>query len=397
MKPNKNFLFLLLGQSVANLGDVLYIVSTISVLYQLTGSATVSAFVPFTITSAMFISSILTPLAIGKWRLKSLLLGSQIGKTILLAGLGVFILLFISDTNYYCIFFIIAGIAFLDGCANPILRTFLPYYVEDDQLVRANSIVESITQMIQIGAWLFGGLLLLVLSPLQLIWLVSLLFGLSCLFLSLISHVHHVEERAKNLWIQLTEGWRSIGATPVLRKVIQMDILETIAGTVWIAAILYVFVEQALHVGEQWWGLINGVFFIGLLLGSFYCIKFPHTVEQYKFHFIYFGAFFAGILTIVFGLTSQPIMALVLTAFIGLFSQLKNIPQQTIVQRSVSSDKLVTVYTSLGTVATGVFGASSLLMGVFVDLLGVRIVFVFSGLLLSVVSIMVIKNKKLFV
>ena len=397
MKVNRNFLFLLLGQSVANLGDVFYIVSTISILYQLTGSATVSAFVPFTITSAMFISSILTPLAIGKWRLKTLLLGSQIGKTILLAGLGVFVLLFLSEMNYYYIFFIIAGIAFLDGCANPILRTFLPYYVEDDQLVKANSIVESIAQMIQIGAWLFGGLLLLVLSPLQLIWLVSLLFMLSCVFLCFISHVHHLEDRETKLWIQLTEGWKSIGTTPILRKLVQMDVLETIAGTVWIAAILYVFVEQALHVGEQWWGLINGVFFIGLLVGSLYCVKFPIVVDQYKFHFIFFGALLCGILTLFFGMTSQPVLALILSAVIGLCSQLKNIPQQTIVQRSVSTDKLVTVYTSMGTVMTGVFGVSSLLMGLLVDLYGVRIVFVFSGLLLSVVSLIVYRNKRLFV
>ncbi|TQR12939.1 MFS transporter [Psychrobacillus soli] len=99
----------------------------------------------------------------------------------------------------------------------------------------------------------------------------------------------------------------------------------------------------------------------------------------------------------VFGMTSQPIIALMLSAIIGLCSQLKNIPQQTIVQRSVSTDKLVTVYTSMGTVATGVFGVSSLLMGILVDLLGVRIVFVFSGLLLLVISLIAFKNKRLFV
>lgn len=397
MKLNKNFLFLLLGQSLANLGDVFYIVSVISVLYQLTNSSTVAAFVPFSITSAMFISSILTPLAIGKWRLKTLLLGSQIGKTILLVLLGIFVLMFLQQSNYFFIFFIIAGIAFLDGCANPILRTFFPYYVEDDQLVRANSIVESIGQLIQIGAWLFGGLLLLLISSIQLIWLVSGLFVLSCVFLCLISHVHHIEEKEKKFWSQLTEGWKSISATPLLRKIIQMDILETIAGTVWIAAIVYVFVEQALHVGEQWWGLINGAFFIGLLIGSLYCVKFPQVVDRFKYHFIFLGSMLCSILTILFGITSYPVVALILSVGIGLSSQLKNIPQQTIIQRSVPTDKLVTVYTSMGTVATGVFGVSSLLIGMLVDLLGVRIVFLFSGLLIAGVSVMAIKNKGLFI
>lgn len=396
MKLNKNFLFLMLGQSVANLGDVFYVVSIISVLYQLTGSATITAFVPFTITSAMFISSMLTPLFIRKWRLKTLLLGSQSGKTILLIYLGVFVLLFLQDTNYYLIFFIIAGIAFLDGCANPIMRTFLPYYVEDEQLVKANSITESITQMIQIGAWLFGGLLLIVISSVQLIWIVGFLFVLSCIFLSFIQHVNHIEEKEKKLWSQLSEGWKTIGTIPLLKKTIQMDILETIAGTVWIAAIIYVFVEQALHAGEQWWGLINGAFFMGLLIGSLYCLKFPNLVDQYKYRYIFIGALISSILTILFGTTSHPVIALILSVGIGIFGQLKNIPQSTVIQRSVPPEKLVTVYTSMGAVATAVFGISSLLIGILADLLGVRVVFVFSGLLLAVVSFIAYKNKKIF-
>lgn len=396
MKSNKYFLLLMLGQSVANLGDIFYIVSVISIIYSLTGSAAIAAFVPFTITTAMFISSLLTPLVIGKWRLKTLLVGSQIGKTILLIGLGLFVFLFLQDTNYYFIFFFIAGIALLDGCANPIMRTFFPYYVKDEQLVKANSIAESTTQIIQIGAWLFGALLLLVITTIQLIWIVSFLFLLSCLLLSFLPHVNHIEEREQNFWLQLTEGWKSIGSTPVLKTTIQMDILETIAGTVWIAAIVYVFVEQGLHVGEQWWGMINGAFFIGLLLGSLYCLKFSRFVDQYKYRFIFVGAFISSILTILFGTTSHPVLALILSAGIGLFGQLKNIPQGTIIQRSVPLEKLVTVYTSMGAVGTGVFGISSLLIGILADLLGVRAVFIVSSILLAFVSLIAFKNKRLF-
>ncbi|WP_313891190.1 MFS transporter [Psychrobacillus sp.] len=397
MKQNKNFLFLMLGQSVANLGDVLYIVSIISLLYQLTHSATVAAFIPFTITSGMVVSSILAPLLIGKWRLKTLLLMSQIGKTILLIGLGVFIFLFLQQANYYFIFLIIAGIAFLDGFANPILRTFLPYYVEENELVKANSIVETISQTIQIGAWLFGGLLLLVVSSSELIWLVACLFVLSSVFLGLIEHVDHLAIKEDNRWTQLMQGWNSIRSTPVLKKMIQIEFLETVAGTVWIAAIIYVYVEQALHVGEQWWGLINGAFFIGLLVGSLFCVKFSHLVDQYMYRFIFLGALVCCVLTILFGATSQPILALFLSAGIGLFGQLKNIPQQTIIQKSVPTEKLVTVYTSMGMVSMAAFGIFSLIMGIWVDLIGVRAVFMFSGLILAIVPLILFKNKSILV
>lgn len=82
MKPNKNLVLLVTGQYIANLGDVFYIVGVISILYSLTGSAAISALVPFTITMSMFISSLLTPLLLGKYRLKTLLVWSQGLKTI---------------------------------------------------------------------------------------------------------------------------------------------------------------------------------------------------------------------------------------------------------------------------------------------------------------------------
>ncbi|MEY9974910.1 MFS family permease [Lysinibacillus sp. RC46] len=60
-------------------------------------------------------------------------------------------------------------------------------------------------------------------------------------------------------------------------------------------------------------------------------------------------------------------------------------------------EQLSTVYTSLGAIGTGIFGVGSLVMGLLADLLGIRIVFVISGLLLAIVSIIAHKNKQLFV
>lgn len=397
MKSNKNFMLLVTGQSIANLGDIFYIVGVISILYSLTGSTAASAMVPFTITSAMFLSSLLTPLFLGKYRIKTLLVWSQGLKTLLLIVLLIVGIVFLNEFNYWIFYFLIGIIGFLDGCSNPIMRTFLPYYVEDALLVKANSMVETVTQTIQIVAWLFGGLLLLAVNPFQMIIIVSFLFIISTLILSLLQHVKHVEEQETHVWSQLTEGWRSIGTTPVLKKIVQMDILETIAGTVWIAAVVYVYVEKVLAAGEQWWGFINGAFFIGFFIGSLYCLKYPHLVEKYKFYFICFGALLSGLLTIIFGSISHPVIALFLSVSIGLFSQVKNIPQQTVIQRSVPMEKLVTVYTSLGTVGSGIFGVSALVIGITADLVGVRAVFIISGFLLLIVGLIVIWNKKLFV
>src|SRR5690625_7234671 len=117
-------------------------VGIISAIFGLTGSATVAALVPFTITTSMFVSNLLTPLLIGRVNLKWLLAGSQQGKTILIGLLGLLLIVF-SESNYYLVFFVISGIAFLDGCANRIMHSMIPQSIKPNKLVRANAIAES--------------------------------------------------------------------------------------------------------------------------------------------------------------------------------------------------------------------------------------------------------------
>lgn len=397
MKLNRNFSLLLLGQSLANIGDVLYIVSVISTIFVLTGSAIASSFVPFTIASSMFISSLLTPLLVEKLNLKWLLAGSQIAKTILLFILG-FMLIGLTATNYYFIFLIIGWIAFFDGCANPIRQTLTPYYVKPEHLIQANGISETVTQVIQAGMWFVGSSLLIIVSSQQLIWLVGCLFIIASILLCLLESVsNHETTEIKGKLEKIKEGWKTLSNTPVLRRIAWIEFLETIAATVWIAAILYVFVSDALNVEEKWWGFINGANFLGLILGSAYCIKFSSFVEKKIGTFIFVGSFSSFLFTILFSLNSIPIISLLLSLCVGLFGQIKKIPQQTVIQTSVSKEQLSTVYTSLGAIGTGIFGVGSLVMGVLADFLGIRMVFVISGLLLAIVSTIAHKNKQLFV
>ncbi|WP_077306950.1 MFS transporter [Terribacillus halophilus] len=396
MKLNKNFTLLLWGQSIANIGDVLYMVSVISLIYSLTGSAAASAFVPFTITTSMFAASLLTPLLIGRVNLKWLLTGSQIGKTILLLILG-FLLMVVTVSNYYVIFILIGLIAFLDGCANPIRQTLIPDYVKADQLIQANGVAETVTQVIQAAMWFAGSVFLLVMSAQQLIWFVGALFIIASFLLCQLESVKHISTESKGKLEQIKAGWVTLSATPVLRRIAWIDIFETIAGTVWIAAILYAFVSEALHVDEKWWGFINGAFFLGLIAGSVYCIKYAAVVEKRLGTFIFIGALLSAFVTLLFSLNSSPVISLLLSLCVGLFGQIKNIPQQSIIQTSVSKEQLSTVYTSLGAIGTGIFGIGSLVMGLLADLLGIRVVFMISGILLAAVSIVVFKSRHLFI
>lgn len=394
MKLNRNFNLLLTGQSLANIGDVLYIVSIIYFIFELTGSATAAAFVPFTITSAMFISNALTPLLMQRFNLKWLLAGSQVGKTILLVALT-FFLQQLSLSNFYWLFLTIFLVALLDGCSNPVTQSLIPIYVKSEQLLKANGITETVTQLIQTAMWFVGSSLLIWLSASELVWLTVGAFSISSLFFTRLEAIQFTPTKEKGKWQQISRGWQTVYTSPVLKRIVWMDILETIAGTVWIAAILYVFVSDALVADEKWWGFINGAFFIGLMSGSLFCLRFPNWIEPKLSQFIIMGSFSSGLLTIFFGLTSIPALSLIISFLVGVSSQVKNIPQQTVVQTSVAKDRLPTVFTTLGAIGTGTFGVASLLMGVLADAFGIRGVFILSGLLLLVVGVIAYKGRVL--
>jgi len=395
MKLGRNFSLLLIGQSLANIGDVLYIVSIIHLIYIITESAIAASFVPFTIASSMFVSSILTPLLFEKVNLKWLMAGSQIGKTCLLFLLG--LLLYVTTaTNFYLMFIVISMIAFLDGCANPIRQTLVPHYVQEEQLLKANGIDEAVTQFIQTVMWFVGSLFLLFLSSQQVVWVVGCLFIIASIVLCLLENVDHQSFTQQGKLTQVIKGWKLLWHTPVLRRVVWIDFLESIAGTVWIAAIILVFVTDALQVDEQWWGFLNGTFFVGLITGSVYCVKYNAFIERQLAQVMFVGSLCMFIATILFSVNTIPTIALFLTFCVGVFGQIKSIPQHTVIQKSVPKAELSSVFTSLSAISTGAFGISSLMMGIIADVIGVRAVFTISGLLLAVVCVIIVKNKHLF-
>ncbi len=90
----RTFRNLWVGQALANMGDVLYIVGLISLVYNITGSPLFMTAVPLIITFSRFISSLLAPLLLNRSEMRILIAYSQMGKTVLLILFVFLILLF---------------------------------------------------------------------------------------------------------------------------------------------------------------------------------------------------------------------------------------------------------------------------------------------------------------
>ncbi|MCC3355640.1 DUF1835 domain-containing protein [Bacillus sp. REN16] len=78
----------------------------------------------------------------------------------------------------------------------------------------------------------------------------------------------------------LKEGWHTIWKNPIFRSIHVIFFIEAIANVVWVAAILYGFVNEVLHVTEAWWSYINTAFFLGLIFGGVISSRFSVKVEK---------------------------------------------------------------------------------------------------------------------
>ncbi len=381
----KSFHFLWISQLFANLGDVFYIVGLISILYQASESPFYMALLPFLNMAGRMISSIFAPLLFNRYRLKQLLVISQALKTILLLILAVGSLY---TPSLYFMFSIIFAVAFLDGLAQPASTALIPRIVDKSQLLRANGILSMISESTQLGGWALGGILVAAMNGRIVIWITFILFVFSTLcMLFVIDHTPFERKRNIPKKQQLTEGFQLIWNNHSFRTIHVMIIFESIANVVWVAAIMYLFVADVLHVSEAWWGYINTTFFIGLVIGGFICTKFEQVFEKNLKNIVLFSSVAVAIIMILFGFNRVAIVALLLSLFFGVFDQFKGILLGTWLQLKATDDQLIKVYSAQGVLTSLLFGLSTLLAGTLANIFSVHWLFIGAGLLLLLSAI----------
>ncbi|RHW42061.1 MFS transporter [Neobacillus notoginsengisoli] len=389
----KSFRFLWGGQIVANLGDVVYIVSVIKLVYSLTGSVTYMTFVPFTITFSGLISGMAAPIIINKYNLKHILYYSQMGKTFLLLALTISS---ITSSTWLlpAVFVLIALISFLDGFASPARNAMIPFLVEDEKLVKTNSLVSISDQITLLVSWPIGSILLVAWGVTPILWMTFALYTASTLCMGLIQTVPGNRNEAYQQPIEaIKEGWKVIWKSPQLRTISTMNVLESLGNGVWVAAILLVYVNEVLHKGEQWWGFINGAFFAGMFLGGLVIYRFSDKLEANLGRSISWAAGIIMGLTFWFGTTSSPLTALVICLLFGFPQMARDVAETTVFQRSAETSLLAKVYSARGTMIYAAFGLSSILMGMVAEHFGVRASYLLATVLFLASFIVSILNK----
>ncbi|WP_312114687.1 MFS transporter [Brevibacillus reuszeri] len=388
---NRRFICLWAGQTLANLGDVFYIVAFISVMYAMTGSVMYTALIPVVNVTSQSLSSFLAPLVFQHLSLQRMLVLSQGIKTILLGIASLVVAMGVGEQKLviWLLFVLASLISFMDGWANPARNALVPRLVDRSELMRANGLLATSDQIVHFAGWAAGGLLVA--------WLGASAVLLGTVGAYVVATVamlgvapakdgkrqedNQSEPRqAKTSWLT---GWRIIRDTPSLHLLVAMDIVVGMSGAAWIAAILLPFVLEVLGSSEAWWGYINAAYMLGAIAGGSVLLMLAHRLKRHLYKAIAIGTICASLITFAFGSSSHPTVALLFSFLLGPFLELFFVSKQTILQQQTEESALPYVLSAKGTIDMMVFGVSSLIMGAFAEWMGTRAVYSLSaGLLL---------------
>lgn len=383
-----SFFYVLISQSTTNLAYALYSMTLITFLYEKTNSATLASVVTIISLGTQLMSSSTVPLMMEKYSLKKILIISQVMQFVFYSLMILSLFLVPSPLNYILALLLVGCISFFNGWANPSRNALIPELVNKNKLVNANSLLSTTDQTLLLLGWSFGGILIVVLGHIKVIFITIALLTLSIICICLLQNQSRGVHTGKQGRLQtLKEGWKIVFNHPTLSTITKMDIIELLGGSIWIGAVTLAFVTDALGQDEKWWGYINAAYYAGTIIGGIIVWRLARIINKSLIQSIVLGAIVVAILTMIYSFVSVPLLAITLVLCMGPFYQLRDISQSTFIQQILEKEKLGKYLASKATLNQAVFSFSVFMIGVLVDLVNVRFVYLFSGLLLLSSSI----------
>lgn len=381
------FLYYWTAHSSISLAGVVYIMVLTTFMYQESGSAFIAALFPLFNAVARLVAGLTAPLVMEKFGFSKLLVRLQVMKALLLTALVIAFPYISSQVSVLCMF--ILFIAFTEGWGNPLIQSMVPRVVAPDRLVKANSSLSVTSQSLQIAGYTFTGFLVVQFGHMPTLIMSCVLIWVSVLCLWITARSMKEKEPAaaggaKPGWEVIREGWFYLWRNPTLRIVTMMDMIEGIAGTIWVGAITLVYVKEVLHQGEAWWGFINASYYIGAIAGGLLMLLLSSFIQKNLIPCMAVGSAVFSLLTLWYGLNSIPIMALILCISMGPAYQLRDVAQQTALQSSVDQELLPKIYASRDILLSTVTSLSISFMGLIADTLGIRMVYIAGSICIAI-------------
>ncbi|MGX0125433.1 MFS transporter [Staphylococcus hominis] len=375
-KHSKDYFHLFYSQLFANTGDVLTVVGLISVVYSMTSKTTAASMIPIIFTSGLFVSSFISNYIYQYFTQKQVL---WIFQGLKLVSLSIIASLLMFERSPIFIFILLFINALFDGFTNPIKNAMIPFIEKKEYITSANALMNMMSSMVQLSTWALGGFLMSLIGAKYLFLFAFVLEILSYFFIIQLSERHIYNNEKENILNSFKTVLRHNYSNKLSLYLNLSIIFESVATSIWVAAIILTYTRTFLHVDDFWFGLINAAFFSGTIIAGLWMNDKDQFFTKISYPIIIYIPLILALINASFILHKSVLLALLISLLMGIFEDSRYISLNSVVQREVPKEALTSTYILNNLLSSIFFSLGTLGISLVVDNQGVMWAYVISS------------------
>ncbi|MEX3425327.1 MFS transporter [Staphylococcus hominis] len=375
-KHSKDYFHLFYSQLFANTGDVLTVVGLISVVYSITSKTTAASMIPIIFTSGLFVSIFISNYIYQYFTQKQVL---WIFQGLKLVSLSIIASLLIFEESPIFIFILLFINALFDGFTNPIKNAMIPFIEKKEYITSANALMNMMSSIVQLSTWTLGGFLMSLIGAKYLFLFALVLEILSYFFIIQLSERHIYNNEKENILNSFKTVLRHNYFNKLSLYLNLSTIFESVATSIWVAAIILTYTRTFLHVDDFWFGLINAAFFSGTIIAGLWINGKDQFFTKISYPVIIYIPLILAFINVSFILHKSVLLALLISLLMGIFEDSRYISLNSVVQREVPKEILTSTYILNNLLSSVFFSLGTLGISLVVDNQGVMWAYVISG------------------
>ncbi|AUJ52028.1 MFS transporter [Staphylococcus hominis subsp. hominis] len=375
-KHSKDYFHLFYSQLFANTGDVLTVVGLISVVYSMTSKTTAASMIPIIFTSGLFVSSFISNYIYQYFTQKQVL---WIFQGLKLVSLSIIASLLMFERSPIFIFILLFINALFDGFTNPIKNAMIPFIEKKEYITSANALMNMMSSMVQLSTWALGGFLMSLIGAKYLFLFALVLEILSYFFIIQLSERHIYNNEKENILNSFKTVLRHNYSNKLSLYLNLSIIFESVATSIWVAAIILTYTRTFLHVDDFWFGLINAAFFSGTIIAGLWMNDKDQFFTKISYPIIIYIPLILAFINASFILHKSVLLALLISLLMGIFEDSRYISLNSVVQREVPKEALTSTYILNNLLNSVFFSLGTLGISLVVDNQGVMWAYVISS------------------
>lgn len=401
---NRNYVLLLLGQMVSNIGNAIHSAAVAWFIMSLVGEKSAGTFMGiFGMCNfiPMIIFGPISGVFVDKFDRKKIIVGTDLIRGSLMLILAIFTYLDIFTLPTLFIMTVLSAI--LGTLFNPAVDASIPNIVEEELLTKANSINGTVRQLTWIAGAAISGFLYYSIGIVG-IFLVNgisfILSGLSEMFINIPPTKRSEikgENNRTNFWKDFKDGVTFIKNQKVIIILLSFFLVINFLFNPIFQIVFPKTIKFTLEMTAREFGILQSIFSVGSILGMLLLTILPKREKVYGMmtlstimHGVLMTLIGVPLLSVIYSsMTDLSILLIIglLLLTMGIFNALLNVPLFTVFQKIVPDEYRGRFFGILGTLSQGIVPVGLAIMGTVSDLLHPATIFIGGGLIVLILSI----------